>query len=322
MRIRRFLLERRVRRGTRGHWLPFSTQPFGECCIANSLQDKGVLARSRSALSRTKGVKKAKAIETKGKEGESHRDKINLDKPALVTVRQDFSGISEGHLDKRNLDIPLLVPVRQTDSTIERDSTEGEASLREKQFAEEERIESDSDATVPEPSSPQLYQGMPPLAQKRDLPLCRVLNILREDRHSMCLHALMFLSLCVSLGFHYSSGSVSHLSAVSFSLSLLPFRLLDICVCLLSVFSVATGTSTSGTATTRNLTRRPPHSSSTTGSWFLLTSSHLFPMRGREPYGKAHSPSEVSRAQRSGPSSGPEAYPYRWVTLPRVKHTY
>ena len=72
--------------------------------------------------------------------------------------------------------------------------------MTEKQLAGEEHTESDSDVTVSEPSSPQLYQGMPPLAQNRDLPLCEVPNISREDRRSSCFLSLMFLSLCVSLG--------------------------------------------------------------------------------------------------------------------------
>ena len=68
---------------------------------------------------------------------------------------------------------------------------EGDATQMKKPLTEEELIESDSDVTVPEPSSPQLYQGMPSLTQKRDLPLCKVLNIAREDRRSLCSHAFM-----------------------------------------------------------------------------------------------------------------------------------
>ena len=125
----------------------------------------------------------------------------------MVTVRRGSSGKGESHIDKdkRNLDIPLLVTVRQTESTnkrnldkpplvtVRRDSTEGDATQTVKPLTEEETIESDSDATVPEPSSPQLCRGMPSLTQSRDLPLCKVLNISREDRRSLCSHALLLL---------------------------------------------------------------------------------------------------------------------------------
>ena len=105
---------------------------------------------------------------------------------ALVTVRSessegDTTQISKPLTEKEHTIIKEK-PGQTALVTVRGDSSEGDTTQILKPCTEKEHTESDSDATVPEPSSPQFYKGMPSRAQTRDLPLCKVLNVPREDR--------------------------------------------------------------------------------------------------------------------------------------------
>ena len=177
-----------------------------------------------------------------GEESESH-----LDKPSLVPVRHEIQTRhrSAERNAERNLDKPFLVTVR-------RGSAERNVTQTGKSFIEKERPESDSDVTVPEPSSPQFPKGTPSLAQNRDLPLCKVLNIPREDRcFHMRTHTFAFFNIS------YEDRCFSHALTFAHSFLCFSYPLASLCVvsarsffiCSFAVITVATGTSTSWTAT-------------------------------------------------------------------------
>ena len=158
-------------------------------------------------------------------------NKTHLDKPSLVLVRR-WSAESS--------DTPSLGPCSSFANNT--DADERNEVQFGKQSTAVEDPESDSDATVPEPSSPQFATEMPSLAQSRDLLLCKILNIFREDRlfsharthvrsHHLSSTFLLYLTLVVSVRFV----SISFIAAVI----------------------VATGTSTPWTATSGNGTTRP-----------------------------------------------------------------
>ena len=158
-------------------------------------------------------------------------NKIQLDKPSLVLVRR-WSAESS--------DTPSLGPCSSFANNTDADER-NEVQFGKPSTAVEDP-ESDSDATVPEPSSPQFATEMPSLAQSRDLPLCKILNISREDRsfsharthvrsHHWSFSHLLFIPVAVSFRFV----SMSSIAAVI----------------------VSTGTSTPWTATSGNGTSRP-----------------------------------------------------------------
>ena len=95
-----------------------------------------------------------------------------------VAIDSQDKGVDKHSLGTLSLDSTLtgVPPTEHSRAQLRRNEQKHDSDIAADVF------DTDSDATVPEPSSPQFAIELPSLAQCRDLRLCNALNITRKDR--------------------------------------------------------------------------------------------------------------------------------------------